>query len=266
MAELKRLYWDAGHGGSDPGAVANGLKESNLAIKVVNYAYTYIDENYECKQYKDISDDSLNTICARANSWGADLFVSVHFNAGGGNGYEALVYDSSNKALGQMFEKYVKAVGQNSRGVKYRSDLAVLRLTNMKAILNEIAFIDNKADIKDWDENTELKKMGIALAKAAADYLNLPKKTKKVVSTKKKYTGTFPKLPLRGYFKRGDSSTQVKYLQRFLNWFGGYKLTVDGVVGSKTITAVEKFQKTTGLAVDGLFGKKALAKAKTVKK
>jgi peptidoglycan hydrolase-like protein with peptidoglycan-binding domain len=51
-----------------------------------------------------------------------------------------------------------------------------------------------------------------------------------------------------------------------LNWFGNYKLTVDGVVGSKTITAVEKFQKAVGIAVDGLFGKKALAKAKTVKK
>lgn len=172
----KRLYWDAGHGGSDSGAVANGLKEKDLNIKVVKYAYEYIEDNYVCDQYKDISDDSLNTITARANKWDADLFVSVHFNAGGGDGYEALVYDSKNKALGQMFEKYVKAIGQNSRGVKYRPDLAVLRLTNMKSILNEIAFIDKKKDIKDWDENAELKKMGQALAKAAADWLNLPKK------------------------------------------------------------------------------------------
>lgn len=84
--------------------------------------------------------------------------------------------------------------------------------------------------------------------------------------TAKPYTGTFPKLPTRKYFKRGDKGAQVKYLQKFLNWYGEYKLVVDGVIGSKTIIAVEKFQKAEGLDVDGLFGKRCLAKAKVVKK
>ena len=66
----------------------------------------------------------------------------------GGDGYEALVYSSANKDLGQTFEKYVKAVGQNSRGVKYRPELNVLRLTNCPAILNEVAFIDTKKILK----------------------------------------------------------------------------------------------------------------------
>ena len=123
--------------------------------------------------------DNLNTRCKKANDGGADLFVSIHYNAGKGDGYEALVYSADNKKLGQCFEKRVKAIGQNSRGVKYRPDLAVLRLTNCKAVLNEIAFVDNKKDIKDWDEPAELKKMGIALAKAAAEWLNLPKKAAK---------------------------------------------------------------------------------------
>lgn len=178
----KKIYWDAGHGGSDPGACANGLKEKDLAIKVVKAAVSYMKANYKCEVYQDITADSLNIICARSNRWGSDLFVSVHFNAGGGDGYEALVYSSANKKLGQTFEKRVKAIGQNSRGVKYRPDLAVLRLTNCKSILNECAFIDNKKDIKDWDSDAELKKMGEALAKAAADYLKL--KTKKSNTTK----------------------------------------------------------------------------------
>lgn len=173
----KKVFWDAGHGGKDPGAVKY-VKESDVTIKVVNYAHEYLKENYNCESKKDITADSINTVVGRANAWGADLFVSVHFNAGGGDGYEALVYSASNKALGQCFEKYVKAVGQNSRGVKYRPDLGVLRLTKMDAILNEIAFVDNKKDIKDWDENSELKTMGVALAKATADYLNITKKKK----------------------------------------------------------------------------------------
>ena len=171
----KKIYWDAGHGGSDPGAVKY-VKEADVNIKVVNYAHDYLQKNYKCESKKDITAASINTITSRANSWGANLFISVHFNAGGGDGYEALVYSSKNKDLGKCFEKHVKAIGQNSRGVKYRPDLGVLRLTKMKAILNEIAFVDKKKDIQDWDENSELQKMGIALAKAAAEYLNLSKK------------------------------------------------------------------------------------------
>lgn len=85
-------------------------------------------------------------------------------------------------------------------------------------------------------------------------------------NAKQVYSGTFPKLPIRGYFKRGDSGNQVKLLQKFLNWSTGAKLSVDGVIGTKTISAVEKFQKENSLDVDGLFGKKSLKVAKLIKK
>ncbi|MEE0742715.1 MAG: N-acetylmuramoyl-L-alanine amidase [Emergencia sp.] len=173
---MAKIYFDAGHGGSDPGAVKY-VREADVAMKVVEYAAAYMKEHYICEIYQDITADSINTIVARANKWKADLFVSVHFNAGEGDGYEGLVYGSANKSLGQCFEKHVKAIGQNSRGVKYRPDLGVLRLTNMPAILNEIAFVDNKKDIQDWDEDHELKKMGEALAKAAAESVGAKKKT-----------------------------------------------------------------------------------------
>jgi len=83
---------------------------------------------------------------------------------------------------------------------------------------------------------------------------------------KKAYTGTFPKLPKRGYFKKGDNGTQVKNLQKFLNWYGGYKLKVDGKLGDKTVKAIKKFQKAVGLKQTGKFDSKALSKAKSVKK
>lgn len=174
---MAKIFVDAGHGGSDSGAVKYA-KESDLNIKVTNYMCAYLTDNYVCEVYKDITADSINTVTARANNWKADLFVSNHFNAAGGDGYEALVYSASNKSLGQIFEKHVKAVGQNSRGVKCRPDLGVLRLTNMKAILNEGAFVDNWADIQDWNDDAELQVLGTAYAKAAAEYLNLPAKAK----------------------------------------------------------------------------------------
>lgn len=83
---------------------------------------------------------------------------------------------------------------------------------------------------------------------------------------KKGYTGVFPKLPLRAYFRNKDKGQQVKYLQMFLNWANGDKLVVDGIIGPKTIASVKKFQKNNGLVVDGLFGKKSLAKAKSITK
>lgn len=88
----------------------------------------------------------------------------------------------------------------------------------------------------------------------------------KPTTTKKAYTGAFPKLPARGYFKKGDKGGEVKNLQKFLNWYGSYGLVVDGNLGDKTVEAVRKFQKAEKLTVDGQFGKASLAKAKTIKK
>ena len=92
-------------------------------------------------------------------------------------------------------------------------------------------------------------------------------------TAKKKYTGTFPALPPRGYYKKGDGyktltnyTKQIKRVQKLLNWIMNASITVDGDYGEKTETLCEKFQKKYGLAVDGEFGKKSLAKAKTIKK
>jgi N-acetylmuramoyl-L-alanine amidase CwlA len=91
-------------------------------------------------------------------------------------------------------------------------------------------------------------------------------KLNKTVASKKKYTGTFPTLPSRGYFKNGDSGSQVKNLQKFLNWAVNSKLAVDGIIGTKTINVVKTFQKKVKISADGLFGKDSLAKAKIFSK
>ena len=275
MAELKRIFIDSGHSINDCGAVKYEV-ERKLNIKISNHTKTYLLANYECLvKMADETVDSLTVIARTANNWKADLVLSPHMNAGGGDGYESLVFSIATKELAEIFNKHVKAIGQNIRPIKYRPDLGLLRLTNADAIICEGAFVDNKKDIEDWNDDAELKKLGEAYAKAAAEYLKLPKKNKMSTSTttssnkktvKKIYSGVFPKLPTRGYFKLGDNSIQVKNLQKFLNWYGNYKLVVDGDIGEKTITAVKKFQKSNGLKVDGLFGKSSLAKAKGIKK
>lgn len=216
MAELKKIFVEAGHGGSDPGAVKYE-KESELNIEVTNYTCEHLEANYECEVYKDITADSIRTVVARANKWGADLFISNHKNAGGGNGYEGLVYSEKTKELGMIFAKHVKAAGQNLRpssiaaGVKYRPELGVLRLTDMPAILNEGAFVDNKKDIEDWNDAAELKKLGIAYAEAAAEYLGLPKKEKKPAKKEEKPAGTVKKVTAADKAKKSLKSLAGTY-------------------------------------------------------
>lgn len=172
----KKIYIDPGHSSVDPGAVGYEV-ERDLNEKVSKFMNEHLLATYVCETKVDpVTNNSLKAVANAANTWGADLLVSNHFNAGGGDGYEALVYSSKNNALGQTFEKHVKAIGQNSRGVKLRPDLAVLRLSNMPAVLNEGAFVDTKKDIQDWNEDHELKKMGVAYAEAAAEFLQLEKK------------------------------------------------------------------------------------------
>lgn len=171
---MKKIYINPGHSNNDPGAIGYEV-ERKLTVKVSNYMNEYLRSNYECETKMNPGTiDSLTTISNDANAWGADLVVSNHFNAGGGDGYEALIYNSNRNALGRCFEKYVKAAGQNSRGVKLRPDLGILRLTNAPAIINEGAFVDNWTDIKDWNDDAELRVLGTAYAKAAAEYLSLP--------------------------------------------------------------------------------------------
>lgn len=175
---MKKIYINPGHSDRDPGAVGFET-ERRLNVAVAGYMNEYLLSHYDC-QTKVNSGDSLYALCDEANAWGADLFVSIHFNAAGGDGYECYVYSDRTVPLGQIFEKHVLAVGQNSRGVKKRTNLAVLYRTVMPAILNEGAFVDNLKDIQDWNEDQELETLGIAYAKAAAEYLGLAEKPRKL--------------------------------------------------------------------------------------
>lgn len=281
----KKIYINPGHSDKDPGAVSYET-ERKLNVKVSNYMSEYLLANYECEtKVTPGSMDRLSTVCQDANAWGADLFVSNHFNAGGGDGYEALVYNQKRVALGKLFEKHVLAIGQNSRGVKLRPGLVVLADTNMPAVLNEGAFVDNKKDVQDWNDDAELKKLGVAYAKAAAEFLALTKKVvvapkvekdeytlKQFIKDIQKACGasvdgiagqeTLSKTVTLSA-KKNRTHTAVKAVQKRLIALGYVEVgTADGVAGAKFTSAVAHFQQDTGCYVDG----EITAKNKTWKK
>ena len=274
----KKIYINPGHSDKDPGAVGYET-ERKLNVAVSKHMNDYLLENYDCET-RVYSNDSLTAVCNDANKWGADLFVSNHFNAGGGDGYEALVYSEKRVELGKVFAKHVKAIGQNLRpygaapGVKIRTNLHVLKYTNMAAVLNEGAFVDNKKDIQDWNDYAELKKMGIAYAKAAAEFLGLKEKTVKEDKPVESYSLTqFVKDVQKAIGASVDgiagketlsktvtlSATKnrthaaVKPVQKRLYELGYTQVgEADGVAGKKFDLAVKAFQKDNRCWVDGV--------------
>ena len=76
-----------------------------------------------------------------------------------------------------------------------------------------------------------------------------------------RYKGALPKLPERGYFKKGDKGPEVAKLQRAVNWANGGReqvvasLKVDEEYGPKTEEAVSFLEEIWGKTIDGEFGK-----------
>src|SRR5699024_9444457 len=134
---------------------------------------------------------SLSRRANIANSWGADLFVSIHINAGGGVGYEDYIHTSQNsktksgKIQSCINAEMIKATGWRNRGRK-RANFAVLRQTKMPAILTENGFIDTKTDADKLKSNSFLNKIADGHAKGIAKHFGLKKKKGSSSTTSKK--------------------------------------------------------------------------------
>src|SRR5690625_3445619 len=91
---MAKVFINPGHGGKDSGASGNGLKEKDIVLKISRKIVSKLkDYNVQVKLYW--SDDtfySLEQISNKANKWNADLFISIHVNAGGGTGFEDYIY------------------------------------------------------------------------------------------------------------------------------------------------------------------------------
>ena len=98
---------------------------------------------------------------------------------------------------------------------------------------------------------------------------SVPAKEVPTTKTKKKtYSGEFPVIPDRGYFKLKDTGAEVKKLQKLVNWITGDKITVDGILGKVTLASIKRAQKILKVSDKpaGNFGPKSLEAAKAYKK
>lgn len=214
------VFLSAGHGGSDPGAVGNGLKEKDINLQILKACKAELEKHgvkVITSRTKD-EDDPVGEETREANASGADVAVSFHTNAGGGDGSEAFYYTNSTKGkkLAQLGEKYLKEIGQNSRGIKSGNHLYFIKNTTMPAVLFECFFVDNATDKKIGDTVAEQKKFGVAYAKAILEYfdINYMEETTKATTTKKESTANvLYTVQVGAYSKKANAEAMQKKLK-----------------------------------------------------
>jgi N-acetylmuramoyl-L-alanine amidase len=153
LTNQQKIFIDPGHGGRDPGAVGNGMRESNIVLEVAKKFGAIIEIAGFSVLYSRTDDSSPADRVGAANIWEADYFISIHVNAGGGTGAETFI--AATKTDDRIFaqsvnDTYASDMGLRNRGVKLDTEthvrsLGVLRNTRMPAILVELAFIDSPA-------------------------------------------------------------------------------------------------------------------------
>lgn len=220
----------------------------------------------------------------KANNWGADLFVSIHFNNAystynGALGTEVCVYSEYDIA-GRVVNK-MASLGFRNRGQKVRTGLYELKHTSMKSMIVEVCFVEATEDVALY------KKVGYDyIGKTIAESLvnrnswvtPTPTPTPEPVPTptpqptSKNYDSWIARLQeecnkqgfsnqkvdgiagpntLNGspMVRRGARGNITKLIQEKLG------ISADGIFGANTEVAVKNYQRTNGLSVDGIVGR-----------
>lgn len=220
----------------------------------------------------------------KANNWGADLFVSIHFNNAystynGALGTEVCVYSEYDIA-GRVVNK-MASLGFRNRGQKVRTGLYELKHTSMKSMIVEVCFVEATEDValyKKVGYDYIGKTIAEALVNRSSRVTPTPTPTPEPVPTptpqptSKNYHSWIARLQeecnkqgfsnqkvdgiagpntLNGspMVRRGARGNITKLIQEKLG------ISADGIFGANTEVAVKNYQRTNGLSVDGIVGR-----------
>ena len=291
--EIKKIAVRGGHTEKATGASAlideltEDRKVKDTVIKYLRkLGYEVLDVTPPVNYTSSISADLAYGV-NKANEWGADLFISIHFNK---------TYDSYNGALGSevciysendIAQRVVNGLGElgfKNRGQKIRTNLYELKHTKMKAMIVETCFVEATEDVTLY-RRLGHDKVGQAIAEAIVNdkvsERDTPVKNEEIIKpvqapvsntddwvaklqaecnkqgfSNQKVDGIPGANTLKGCptLKKGASGNITKLLQEKLVKLGYSTNGVDGIFGSGTYSAVREFQKTRGLSADGIVG------------
>jgi N-acetylmuramoyl-L-alanine amidase len=200
--KVRTICLDAGHGGKDPGNQASGKREKDLTLRLAADLRDQLQKMGFKVVFSRTSDRyiELSDRPALARKYGADLFVSLHFNGTGGDrsaaqgsevyaltpagaastnargeGAGSLAYagnrhDARNLQLAYLVQRsLVRTLNSPDRGVR-RARFEVLREATMPAVLIEAGFLSHPTEGKKIFSAEYRKKMAQAIAEGIQSY------------------------------------------------------------------------------------------------
>jgi peptidoglycan hydrolase-like protein with peptidoglycan-binding domain len=256
------LIIDPGHGGTDSGAIGNGIIEKQVTLEISLYQFNRFKQLKVPVMLTRNSDYGLDSV-KRTNivkASGMKHCISNHINAGGGDGAEVIVSQYSNKKLATLITDELKNAGQNIRRIFSRKltdgrDYYYMhRLTeSVETVIVEYGFLDSKGD-----DVIQIKTKQLIYAEAVikAYCLYAGYKYTVPVEAKDPVKDVADTVLPDGIIKPSNEfNPYVRTIQTYVNYFLLInKLDVDGYYGPATEEALKKFQRARGIEADGIYG------------
>ncbi|MFJ7831823.1 N-acetylmuramoyl-L-alanine amidase [Peribacillus sp. NPDC097284] len=158
------------------------MKEKDLTLKIAKKIREFLARYKNVSTKMSRTGDTYPSLSARtneANAWEADFFLSVHINAGGGQGYEDYIYTSTNqvtkKYQDNIHAEILKLVDLKDRGQR-TGNLHMLRESTMPALLTENGFIDNVSDASKLKKSAFIENLAQGHVNGIVKSFNLKRK------------------------------------------------------------------------------------------
>lgn len=172
-----KIVLDAGHGGSDYGAIRDGINEKDITLEIVQR----VDAILRSKGYKTYlvrSDDTFVSLEDRvllAEAEQPEIFISVHVNSAVSNdpcGLETHWYHDYSKSLAEVIHKHmVKNIPSSKDRGLFKSKFYVINHTTVPAVLCEIGFLSNPEERNELITDSRKQKTAKAIAEGIIEYL-----------------------------------------------------------------------------------------------
>ena len=184
----KKIVVDAGHGGTDSGAIGNGIIEKDLNLKISKYIFDRLKELGADVYITRDSDETISPtdrVNRVKNAFGNSsdvVVISNHINAGGGDGAEVIYALRNNDTLSRLILNELEKNGQNIRRAYQRrlpSDTSkdyyfMQRNTgNMEVVTVEYGFLDSKGDDVNLLKNN-WQNLAEGVVRAVTEYAGIP--------------------------------------------------------------------------------------------
>lgn len=158
------MFISAGHHKKDPGAVANGLKEADLTIRVRDRVVEFIEHIMPGQVITDKDDETLAQYLQRIKPGNGSVVVEFHFDAASNSdasGTSAFYADDASENS-KSFARAMADVGATIMGIKnrgahsetesHRGRLGLVHEAGINCLV-EVAFITNPKDIEKFEQN-----------------------------------------------------------------------------------------------------------------